>query len=425
MMKLSNLFLWFLIMVMAFSLVGCKADKTPDPGDDNDNGGGEIIDDNDNGVIPEPITPILAFLRGGDLWVMDLIGEQRQLTEFGDITHLAWSSDEMEVALWREDSELWVIQSDGSGNKLVAKDVVTPSRRANERGLAWHPYPWGHRIAYGVAGETRIHIKDFLAGDSRVRNIDGELVQGPWWMPGGEMLYAVTKKDGVYRVTILSEQSSFVRHLDYLVQPRWTPEGLVFLEYSQVSQFGEMSYTGLGTVNGLGENYRRLLNRQLSQAAMAVSTNGRYLALASEDALDLIDISTGERERVLTQNIVPGIPSPLHFAWSEEGEILAALKATTASGAGDVQVSWDLVIIEHGKAAKTIWSKLPFSVPLDGQVPLAWSLDGEEVYVLQESSRPNFDVWVIDTKGGEPSLFLENGGLPFVRGAGLYPVQGK
>jgi Tol biopolymer transport system component len=121
----------------------------------------------------------LAFVRDGDIWVLDVdSGQERQLTTDGANREPRWSPDGRWLAFAKgETGAIWVMREDGSDASLVAD----PARA----GPAWAPAD--NRLAYAT-GEGVLWLADVESGERR------ELSPPDWrasrfaWLPDGKGL---------------------------------------------------------------------------------------------------------------------------------------------------------------------------------------------------------------------------------------------
>jgi Tol biopolymer transport system component len=140
-----------------------------------------------------------------EIWTMELDGGERQLVRKmeGVINALSWSPVDEQLAYFYRPgtlapitapSELWLINSDGTGNKLLANQTRNADR--GTYGPAWSPD--GHYIAFVQVDDLDLYLRD-------------------WREPGTNVYIANVTKGKVTRLSMFEGHST--------CSPTWSPDG--------------------------------------------------------------------------------------------------------------------------------------------------------------------------------------------------------
>jgi len=121
----------------------------------------------------------LAFMRDGDIWVLDVgSGQERQLTSDGGNKEPRWSRDGRWLAFAKgEAGAIWVMREDGSDASLVAE-----SARA---GIVWAPGE--NRLTYAT-GEGALGLVDVESGEQQEFALSDDEISRFAWLPDGKGL---------------------------------------------------------------------------------------------------------------------------------------------------------------------------------------------------------------------------------------------
>ena len=121
------------------------------------------------GVEPTPTTPLppsagtlrVAYVKDGNLWVWTEANGSQALTTTGNINEVTLSDDGMLVAFTRQvddfHSEIWVITTDGTGERLLVStadiEAMVINRSPDASGVAPHQIAWipgTHALAFNT-----------------------------------------------------------------------------------------------------------------------------------------------------------------------------------------------------------------------------------------------------------------------------------
>lgn len=407
------------LLLQLFVPSGCsclfsEAEVTPPAGDEES--------------VTEPDGPAgvsLAYLSGGDIWLLTPAEEQVKLTDYGDVEYFEWSPDGERIAYYRS-GELRVINADGSGEMLVDSAVLLFNFPVVGGGY-WHP--GSSELAYGLQDSPVIRIKSLTGVTEDHPLSGGSLANGIWWHPHKEiMAYVTLQYIGMYnenQVTLQSRSGGSTWSMPYSLNPRWWLDGarLALVQYNIDDESGYYFCEALAYVNELGEDYTAVLSAAANDRfpLIGISASGSCLALADIDELLLFN-PAGDASVLFEQDVMTTYSEfsyPIRFAWPGACERIAALLYTqTAEVPGGVKGYWDLVFtdLKTGESG-TLWEKVYFidpasadgAIPMRGVQPLFWSPDGTQLLVLQDRAGGGYDIWRVDPESGEPPyLYLKN-----------------
>lgn len=255
----------------------------------------------------------LAYIRDGDLWLLDEGERAHQVTTTGEVQSLGLSLDGEMVAFTRQPGdkpvELWVVQADGSGLRRLAGEpfsgslslpynVFSPDRQllAFLHQLSDHSQElWVARLD-GSGAKRLVSAQDLMA-IVQEPTADRASLTGLTWIPGTHDLtydaYPLFDQDGIYiyvqrqvwKVDADSGEQSLLLPpgeggaLDYSPDGRWmtiiTPDSLRLMDLNS----GEIHPAGVGyAAVGMGEYYY--------YPPLVWHTSGDFFLLAQLDAAE-------------------------------------------------------------------------------------------------------------------------------------------
>lgn len=179
---------------------------------------------------PTPSAPFLgrvAFIAGGDVWVVDLdTDQQTRLTRDGRNSHPHWSADGRWIAYQKGD-QLWAVEV-STGKKLLISETPVSA-------FAWSPA--GNRLAYLSAAEGLV-IWDADRENRRVLVESGTattLMRFAWDVTGKWIAYEASGREwGLHKVSLDGNFLTLYATTDTTRVPRlagWTPDGLWLLAW--------------------------------------------------------------------------------------------------------------------------------------------------------------------------------------------------
>ena len=166
--------------------------------------------------------------ENSEIYVMNTDGSgERRLTHNGvRDSAAAWSPDGRKVAFVRERarrSDVYVMNADGSGQRRLTRDA-SPSH-----GLAWSPD--GRKIAFLSRREGNWEMFVTNANGSELRNLtqDPAADSAFSWSPDGRRIAFMTKRNGTWQIYLMNADGSghrrLTRNAAYDGDPAWSPDG--------------------------------------------------------------------------------------------------------------------------------------------------------------------------------------------------------
>jgi hypothetical protein len=209
------------------------------------------------------------------------------------------------------ESALWVMNADGSGQRKLASSGATPSWSPDSRRIAYVG-TGGKLVVAGVDGRARILVR---SGSS-----------GPSWSPDGTLIALSREGD----LVVVHSDGHGLRTVRRSASPLgWSPRG----EIAFTGKYG----SAVGLIGANGRHPRRLLRADAS--ALAWSPDGRRLAFVDEHGLHVAS-AAGRGVRLLPPSDVnwvdPPVWSPdsrwIAVAWARNGDVLRDLLLVRADG---------------------------------------------------------------------------------------------
>jgi Tol biopolymer transport system component len=315
----------------------------------------------------------LAFVRDGDIWVLDVgSGQERQLTSDGGNKEPRWSPDGRWLAFAKgEAGAIWVMREDGSDASLVVE-----SARA---GIVWAPGE--NRLTYAT-GEGALGLVDVESGEQQEFALSDDEISRFAWLPDGKGL-----------VLELWERQE-------LASPS-LPSTL---------------HQGLWRVNtdgsGLVELYSAWDQQTLTEVDLGtLSPDGRWLTLwegfvsaslrADGLPLRVMPATGGEPQEIASATLL----RPGFVAWSPQGDRLAVVEG----GGRQTWVNKQIVVMQPDGSDRRLLSDASRA-----DLFPAWSPDGQRIAFtsgegnLFENADENYPqilgtrrIWVANADGSD------------------------
>lgn len=368
-------------------------------------------------AAPEPAATqgVLAFVRGGDVWVQALPGDEpRRLTADGRSQRPDWSPSGEWLALRKGDG-LWVMRADGSS----ARQIVG----ANPDHYAWAP--GDDRLAYVHAewGQLRLISPEALAntgdgglGDGLFEEAppDGEwyqLLTPVWRQDGAELAFAAVRRNGESGavtfagvLTVPAEPGASPELRYDLPEPRsdgivlggWTPDGGSLLLWRDPEFSGDYERWTLWALPLGGEPFQ-LPDMSLPYAdfrsgaegsgRLALTAGGGYTTWENK-RLALLD--GGEWRDLTDSETVAQSP-----AFAPDGARLAYVSRPAESDILDRRI-WVMDVDDPGRARQITGD------PAYRDERPRWSGDGGALLFARITRDGRASLWMVGEGGGAP-----------------------
>jgi Tol biopolymer transport system component len=289
----------------------------------------------------------LAFVRDGDIWVMDLdSGQERQLTTDGQNWGPQWSADGGWIAFRKRVpvdesetlTELWTMRQDGSDGNLVVQSARV--------GPIWAPTD--NRLTYAT-DEGALWLMDVESGERRQLLPAGDEVYRVAWSPNGERL-AIER--WIQGEELTPPPNTTVDQGIWLVNADGSGLTKLYGPY-QRDQFGPVAY--LGDWSPDGERITFWQGPMISASLRADGAPLHAIAVAGGEPTALADIALVHNDMA---------------AWSPQGDRLAVVEG----GGRETWVNKQIVVMGPDGRDRIVLSEA-------GRADLspAWSPDGQRI----------------------------------------------
>jgi len=183
--------------------------------------------------IPGPSVLHVVYLQDSRIWLWAEGQEAMPLTEEGIAGSIDLSDDGAIVAFVRSDASLWMVRSDGTGERQLVSADDFAAMKPTDPGIVLHRFAWvpgTHTLAYNT--RLRTQIGSTLSNDLRLVNAD-TLEQAVLLPPGEGGEFAYSPDGGQIAVSTASRIS--------LVDAEGGNRRQV-LEYMPVTTYSEVQY---------------------------------------------------------------------------------------------------------------------------------------------------------------------------------------
>lgn len=362
---------------------------------------------------PSPDGRRIAFSRDGEIWLMNADGSRQRLLARGG-SHPVWSPDGRTIAYngvgpgecppgaYRCGHlvAVWTVRLDGSARRLLE----TGSRNAS-----WSPS--GRRIAYEGAVDPYGG-----ANGIRVANADGTHARWvaragarPSWAPSGRLIaYVVNARDGEPRIQVVRADGTARRRLAAGTLPIWASRGnrLAYQCGRRVDASAGGTASALCVVDTRGEHRRVVARGVVLGAGVSSETTGAVwspraleLAYAGSKGIFVVGADGRGRRRVARTARRIAISS---LSWSAKGPRLVFTETIPQN---DLEI---YTVAADGSGVKRLTRN-----DVDDLQP-SWAPDGRRLAVVRlTAARPaRPDIWVMNADGSGQRLITRNGVEP-------------
>lgn len=264
---------------------------------------------------------LIAFTRGGNVWVADAGGgNERQLTR--DLAYdrpIRWTSDGRNVIYWKHtgDWHLWSVDVESGAQK----DLTPGGGDCRSPAVS----PGGDLVAF-MSGRDGLSVMNADGSNRRILSKLGHRDAPPNWSPDGARLAFVdlapvgekNVDPGVYLVG--KDGGEAVLFIKFADEPAWSPDGRTLYCLARRKTGPDLFAidvatkveTNLSSTAGLNEN------------ALAVSADGRRIALIAWDTdwksceLRVLDTDGSRQKSLMKLDGRPAAPS-----WSPDSKRIA------------------------------------------------------------------------------------------------------
>ncbi|HXF69196.1 MAG TPA: hypothetical protein VNK89_05275 [Thermoflexus sp.] len=353
---------------------------------------------------PSPSAPLLgrvAFIAGGDVWVVDLDADQRtRLTRDGRNSHPSWSADGRWIA-YRKGDQLWVVEV-STGKELSVSETPVSA-------FAWSPV--GNRLAYlSVAEGLVIWDANWKNRQTLVESgTANTLMRFAWDVTGEWIAYEVSGREWALRKVSLDGNSltlyttTDITRIPHLAD--WTPDGLWLLTWvGPASASAEVDGLPLCLVSAVGGAPRCLEQKMLLYSDwLSWSPRGQLAFIAGagretwvNKGLAVINLASLAVHWMIT----PADQAPIQPAFSPDGTRIAysagpATPAEAAYARRDVAMAQRRIwVIEVPSGQKR---RLTHDDRFRDERPL-WSSDGDYI-LFARIGEEGASLWLMRSDG--------------------------
>ncbi len=383
---------------------------------------------------PAPRLGKIAFVRGGDLWVLDLdTGRERRLTQGIRIKRPTWSPSGRRIAFFK-DRQLWTVSVEEEAPRRISAVAVTQA--------AWSPVE--DRLAY-VTANGGLWVTDVATMTSQelvsAPGLEGSGVGHITWSPDGQWLafewtdarpgepptYQGIQRirvDGTHRSEVFSAYHP-PRQADTVVLAGWSPDGsrLAFWRVPAGSASLAADGVPLQTVSAGGGTPVEIAAAVVPHPDfVAWSPDGARLAVVAGSGREtwqnkrLMVATADDRRRFLT----PPTAVVLAPAWSPDGQRLAYVGAPAGPNVAGGEAARGLL------AGRRIWvtgadaagaRPLTDDAAFRDERPL-WSAEGTHILFARLQGR-QAGLWLMESATGALRPVVKDLG-PFPDPSGFY-----
>ncbi len=383
-------------------------------------------------LTPSP-TPVprlgkIAFVRGGDLWVLDLdAGQERRLTQGIWSRRSSWSPSGRWIAFFKA-HELWTVPADGGTPRRVSETAVARA--------VWSPAE--DRLAY----VTR-------SGGLWVVNADGssqqELIPGPGdqtvagagavtWSPDGRWLAFRWREgqhgepptyEGLRRIRADGTQPAEVyaalrppQRYDGIALASWSPDGSHLAVWLIPSFSASLAADGgpLLTVSAGVGRAKRIAEQVLPYPDFAAwsPTGGRLAVVVGGPRETWLNkrLVVATADGRATQFLTPPTEAVLAPAWSPDGQRLAYVSAPAMPGVAGGEAAFSAMAGRHVWTVRADGSdsrQLTQDARFRDEAP-QWSTDGSHIlFVRLQGGAANLktSLWLMRADGSGQRAVVE------------------
>jgi Tol biopolymer transport system component len=277
---------------------------------------------------------------------------------------------------WQLHNELYVMNSDGSGQRLLAERVglATPTWSPDGRVIAFQTRQW--------RGRTSINVVDADGTEGKRLARGGD----PAWSPDGGKLAFVSGPNGNYEIYVMntdgSRQQNLSRHPAQDSHPVWSPDGRRIAFLSTRDRQPALHGAYLYVMRADGSGLRRLTHDLVHGDVSPVwSPDGRTIRFGR------YIVNADGSGAPLTTNV------PLAGAWSPDGRKIAFRGAFPPGSWGSPRANYDVYVMNADGSGQR---RLTRARAFDGDP--VWSPDGRSI-AFRSMRDGNAELYVMNPDG--------------------------
>lgn len=412
---------FLLILVLIAAPLGCRKNQDPgtDPNDDPNNPNDPGDDDSEafGGAA-------LAFIRNGDVYLWTGQNQEQRLTTSGNVQFIQWSSDGTMLLILRAEGHLSLVKGLETQEILLSTAAHFVYPNPSQSGYLWQPA--GSIIAFIENNDTLV-LYDTLDSSRQEINLDCTVVSGPWWSVQGNYLSFTGSENESNSIYTFDSQGNSLGSISNAQFQGWSGNSLLLSAEIYEDIMGQYFYNNIEISRPDGTQRQIIQNDVWSPSAKATSF---FLAIGLNQKLMFYQLPGFAKLSEIdfdTPHTFSEYAHPPIYGWNHQGSKLAYYHYSRTDEMDEGEIgTWDLRIYDPAARHHTVlWSEiyelngagyifedLPIIYRTAGN--MVWELNDQALYVLQETSTGQTDVYKVNMDGTK-QLFISNASLPALR----------